>query len=53
MMNNYKSQSMEMIFGIFFLDDVWQNPWILHFIASMGFAMELWEMPLHGKTHTP
>ena len=59
---NHNSQSMEIILGIFFLDGVWQNPliselwqnpWILHFIASMGFAMELWEMPLHGKTHTP
>ena len=59
---NHNCQSMEIILGIFFLDYVWQNPlisglwqnpWILHFIASMGFAMELWEMPLHGKTHTP
>ena len=29
----------------------WQNPWMLRFIISMGFAMELWENPLHGKTH--
>ena len=59
---HHNCQSMEIILGIFFLDYVWQNPlisglwqnpWILHFIASMGFAMELWEMPLHGKTHTP
>ena len=37
----------------FLLNDPWQNPWMLRFIISMGFAMELWENPLHGKTHIP
>ena len=37
----------------FLLNDPWQNPWMLRFIISMGFAIELWENPLHGKTHIP
>ena len=31
----------------------WQNPWMSPFTISMAFAMEPWEKPLHGKTHTP
>ena len=53
MMCNHNRQSMKIILSIFFFDDVWHNPWISYFIASMGYAMELWEMPLYGKTHTP
>ena len=30
---------------------LWQNPWILPLITSMGFAMVPWKSPLHGEIH--
>ena len=32
---------------------LWQNPWILPLITSMGFAMVPWKSPLHGEIHIP
>ena len=29
------------------------KPMYIRAFISLGFAMELWETPLHGKTHTP